>query len=68
MEQQTSRAGHTLRTAPTGGTGTATVASTAATAPQGGAVVWSSSTAGLRIPRHRAGACGMHQWVTDLQP
>lgn len=31
--------------------------------PRTGPAAWSREAAGLRIPRHRAGACGAHQWI-----
>lgn len=35
----------------------------AAGLPRTGPTAWSRGATGLRIPRHRAGACGVHQWI-----
>lgn len=31
--------------------------------PRTGPTAWSRGATGLQIPRHRAGACGVHQWI-----
>lgn len=60
MDEQTGRTVTSTRRVQAG---SVTGRSSSPGVPGAAPVVWSRSAGGLRIPRHRAGACGVTQWM-----